>query len=90
MSFKQCNARARQMNKRRSIQVQYNKVRFNDSVVATQMPFAGPNVHTLCEPKCVALYSERDADRKMAKILNMYEEACREERKIIKLRIKSE
>uniref|UniRef100_A0A1B0A8D1 Uncharacterized protein n=1 Tax=Glossina pallidipes TaxID=7398 RepID=A0A1B0A8D1_GLOPL len=88
MAFKQCNDRARQVNRGRSIRAQYDKVLFADSFRATQIPFAGPNVCTFCESKCVALYSERDADRKMAKILNMYEEACRRESKTLKLRIK--
>ncbi|KAI9575229.1 hypothetical protein GQX74_015740 [Glossina fuscipes] len=89
MTFKQCSDRAFEVNSQLAMNAQYAKLRFNDSAATTQIPFAGPSIYNLCEPKCVALYSERDADRKMAKILHMYEEACREDPKIFKSRVKS-
>uniref|UniRef100_A0A1A9WWN3 Spermatogenesis-associated protein 17 n=1 Tax=Glossina brevipalpis TaxID=37001 RepID=A0A1A9WWN3_9MUSC len=88
MTFKQCIDRAREANRRRALHIFSAKVRFKDSEITTQIPFAGPNISNLCEAKCIALYSERDADRKMAKILRMYEIANREDPKMFKLRDK--
>uniref|UniRef100_A0A1B0A8D5 Spermatogenesis-associated protein 17 n=1 Tax=Glossina pallidipes TaxID=7398 RepID=A0A1B0A8D5_GLOPL len=88
MSFKQCNDRAREVNRRRAELIYHSKKRFKKSQFASEIPFPGPNIYNLCEPKCLSLYSDKDADRKMAKILRMYEKAQSEDSKIFKLRRK--
>ncbi|XP_036326755.1 uncharacterized protein LOC118739500 [Rhagoletis pomonella] len=77
MSFKQHNIYVRQL--RTYLEKRSNNARkkFEDSAYSTVVPYAGPNVHGHCEPKCTALFKAKDMDRRMYEILNMYEEAAK-------------
>lgn len=63
----------------RQNQIRESKKIFKKSAYGTQVPFPGHNIHNICVPKCMPLYSEKEADRKMTKILRMFEEANRKD-----------
>uniref|UniRef100_A0A1A9WW79 Spermatogenesis-associated protein 17 n=1 Tax=Glossina brevipalpis TaxID=37001 RepID=A0A1A9WW79_9MUSC len=88
MTFKKCNDRAREVNRLRASYIHNARKRYKNSEFVSEIPFAGSYIYNLCEPKCISLFSDKDADRKMAKILLMYEKVSGQEPKILKLRQK--
>uniref|UniRef100_A0A1B0A8D2 Myosin motor domain-containing protein n=1 Tax=Glossina pallidipes TaxID=7398 RepID=A0A1B0A8D2_GLOPL len=89
ISFKDCADRAREGHRVKALRTREGVTRHKESAFATLLPFYGPNVYNLCVPECTHYYKERDADRKMAKILRMYEIANRLDPKVTKLRAKN-
>uniref|UniRef100_A0A1A9WWN4 Uncharacterized protein n=1 Tax=Glossina brevipalpis TaxID=37001 RepID=A0A1A9WWN4_9MUSC len=86
IAFKRCTDR--EWYRQNALRVLESKARNKNSVFATLLPFRGPNVYQLCAPECLRIYNERDADRKMAKILRMYELASHIHPKVAKIRAK--
>ncbi|XP_073838559.1 uncharacterized protein [Musca autumnalis] len=82
MTFKTCTERVRKAHDFRQNQIKEGKKQFEKSAHGTRLPFAGPNIHNACVAKCMPLYNEKQADRKMNKILRMYEEASRRDPRI--------
>ncbi|XP_061393810.1 uncharacterized protein LOC133329349 [Musca vetustissima] len=76
MTFKTCTERVRKAHDFRQQQIKEGRKQFEKSAHGTRVPFSGPNLHNSCRVKCLPLYNEKDADRKMNKILRMYEEAA--------------
>ncbi|XP_075161071.1 uncharacterized protein LOC142233897 [Haematobia irritans] len=77
MTFKIYTDRTRKAHGFRENQKKQARREFEKSSYATQVPFPGPNIQNICKPKCMQFYSEKDVDRKMTRILKMYEEANR-------------
>ncbi|KAI9575227.1 hypothetical protein GQX74_013608 [Glossina fuscipes] len=86
LSYKQCNDHSQEGNRQRIHQISSAKKHFEGSKFATQIPYAGLDMYNLCAQKYQTLFSEKDADRKMAKILQMYALAHREDPRVIKIR----
>ncbi|XP_005182240.1 uncharacterized protein LOC101891227 [Musca domestica] len=89
MTFKTCTERVRKAHDFRQNQIKEGRKQFEKSAHGTRLPFPGPNIHNACMPKCMPLYNEKDADRRMNKILRMYEEASRRDPRIKNVKRKS-
>ncbi|XP_037824871.1 protein OPAQUE1-like [Lucilia sericata] len=89
LTFKACNQRSIQAKEQRRHEIEVARREHKKSAYGTKVPFSGPDIHNLCAPKCAPLYNAKDADMRMSKILQMYEEANRELTKPDKLRKKS-
>ncbi|XP_023298509.2 protein OPAQUE1-like [Lucilia cuprina] len=89
LTFKACNQRSIQAKEQRRHEIEVARREHKKSAYGTKVPFSGPDIHNLCAPKCAPLYNAKDADMRISKILQMYEEANRELAKPTKLRKKS-
>ncbi|KAM7356201.1 uncharacterized protein ACRADG_002005 [Cochliomyia hominivorax] len=89
LTFKNCNQRSVQDKDRRLAELESARKLHKKSAYGTKVPFSGPDVHNLCKPKCTTLYTAKDADLRMSKILQMYEEGQREISKPKSLKKKS-
>lgn len=79
MTFKTCTRRIQRAHDFRQQQTEQARKQFQNSLHGTRLPYPGPNFQNTCMPKCMSVYNEKDADRKMNKILRMYEEANRKD-----------
>ncbi|XP_004522418.1 uncharacterized protein LOC101457305 [Ceratitis capitata] len=79
MSFKQHNKYVRELRLRLDTQKHDARKKFIQSTFNTIVPYPGPNIRGYCDPKCEAFDKSKDVDRRMYKILNMYEQAARSE-----------
>ncbi|XP_065362097.1 uncharacterized protein LOC135955666 [Calliphora vicina] len=78
LTFKTCNQRSVQAKEQRHHEIEAARKQHKKSAYGTKVPFPGPDIHNLCTPKCMPLYNAKDADMRMSKILQIYEEANRE------------
>lgn len=88
LTFKTCNQRSIQAKEQRCHEIEAARKEHKKSAYGTKVPFTGPDIHNLCAPKCMPLYNAKDADMRMSKILQIYEEANREYLKPKQLRKK--
>uniref|UniRef100_A0A1A9WW80 Uncharacterized protein n=1 Tax=Glossina brevipalpis TaxID=37001 RepID=A0A1A9WW80_9MUSC len=86
LRFKQCNDHSQEINRQRNLRTHLAKKDFIKTEFATKIPYSGLDMYTTCSRKCQTISSEKDADRKMAKILRMYQLAHHEDPRIIKMR----
>lgn len=78
LSFKTCNQHTIQAKDQRQAEIDSARKLHKKSAFGTKVPFAGPNINNICAPKCAPLYSAKEADLRMSKILQMYEQGNRE------------
>ncbi|XP_054735411.1 uncharacterized protein LOC129242660 isoform X1 [Anastrepha obliqua] len=79
MTFKQHNKCVRQLRAKLEKSTNNARTRFEESTFNSVIPFTGPNARGLCEQKCADLQKSKDLDRRMYKILNMFEQAAKAE-----------
>uniref|UniRef100_A0A1B0A8D4 Uncharacterized protein n=1 Tax=Glossina pallidipes TaxID=7398 RepID=A0A1B0A8D4_GLOPL len=86
LSYKQCNGHSQKVHRERTHQIGLAKKHFVCSKFATKIPYGGLDMYNQCAQKYQTLFSEKDADRKMAKILQMYALAHRGDPRVVKIR----
>lgn len=78
LTFTTCNQHSLKAKDQRHQQLEESRKYHKKSAYGTKIPFSGHDINNLCASKCAPLYNVKDADLRMSKILQMYEEANRE------------
>ncbi|XP_001360395.4 uncharacterized protein [Drosophila pseudoobscura] len=79
LNFRFHNGRVRSYMAKRSADAQAERDNFRNNRHLTGVPYKGPNFQSLCPPHCEeALRLSKDMDRRMYKIIEMYDKAQRD------------
>ncbi|XP_022222338.2 uncharacterized protein LOC111074025 [Drosophila obscura] len=79
LNFRFHNGRVRAYMAKRSADAHVERDHFKKSKHRTEVPFTGPNFQIVCAPQCEgALRMSKDMDRRMYKIIEMYDKAQRD------------
>ncbi|BFG05821.1 uncharacterized protein DMAD_04466 [Drosophila madeirensis] len=79
LNFRFHNGRVRSCMAKRSADARVERDHFMKNKLRTEVPYTGPNFQSFCTPQCEgALRMSKDMDRRMYKIIEMYDKAQRD------------